>query len=581
MDDSPKAGRISDVASSHINFSESKAILIVAIFGIVILLPLIVWGIPAGGDLTNHYRFALPFSESIRSGNLYPGWLAESNNGFGDARFRFYPPGLYYLLAGFKLVTGWYWASVLAFTLLSILGGLGMYFWARGSYSVQVAMWSGLFYIIAPYHLNEIYQASLLSEYAACAVLPFVFGFAERTIRLRGTANVAGLAASYAILVVTNLPLAVIGSWAVLVYAVFLLRPQYLRSNLIRLAMGVFVGLLASSSFWTSVIWELPWIRGSSVHVTTYYDYRSNFLFSPAALTNRNTWYANLLALAVVGFLLPALILLKKKATSGPGADSVQPNSRSIAILTVFSFLMATELSRPLWLIIPKLRDVEFPWRWLAITSMAGSILLGASIPRWKQLRRIDFRPVYLVPLMAIVLSLFFIITQIVWDSDYLSRARFNSVLVDIRGTGSIKDWMPAWVTDNLNPYLMKDRVEANSRKVTIESWEPEQRIFQIAAGPPTDIRVRTFYYPLWKASTGNQTLATKPAADGALLISLPAEASRVTLSFTEPARVQKFRVVTAVGWMLIAVLCFFDFRRAKFAQRPGSVAETIDLVGR
>ena len=108
---------------------ERKEILAIILIGVAALIPMMVWGIPSGGDLPNHFRFAQPFYDSIRNGHIYPGWLSESNYGFGDARFRFYPPGLYYLLAVFKAATSWYWASLLSFALLSVLGGLGAYFW--------------------------------------------------------------------------------------------------------------------------------------------------------------------------------------------------------------------------------------------------------------------------------------------------------------------------------------------------------------------------------------------------------------------------------------------------------------------
>src|SRR6185295_8465757 len=104
---------------------ERRAIFTIIIVGIAAMIPMMIWGIPSGGDLPNHFRFVQPFYESIRSGNLYPSWLAESNYGFGDARFRFYPPGLYYLLSLFKSGTGWYAASLLTFTFLSVAGGLG------------------------------------------------------------------------------------------------------------------------------------------------------------------------------------------------------------------------------------------------------------------------------------------------------------------------------------------------------------------------------------------------------------------------------------------------------------------------
>ena len=79
--------------------------MIVAVVAIAVLLPIMIFGIPNGADLPNHLRFALPFYESIQTGNFHPGWLAESNYGLGDPRFIFYPPGLYYLLSAARMLT--------------------------------------------------------------------------------------------------------------------------------------------------------------------------------------------------------------------------------------------------------------------------------------------------------------------------------------------------------------------------------------------------------------------------------------------------------------------------------------------
>ena len=86
--------------------TELRLTIVVAAVGIAVLLPIIIFGIPYGADLANHLRFAQPFYEGLQSGHWSPAWLAESNDGFGDARFRFYPPGLYYLLAASRLLTG-------------------------------------------------------------------------------------------------------------------------------------------------------------------------------------------------------------------------------------------------------------------------------------------------------------------------------------------------------------------------------------------------------------------------------------------------------------------------------------------
>src|SRR2546430_10389609 len=133
--------------------------------------------------------------------------------GFGGAIFRFSPPALYYLLALARSVTGnWYVATASTFVILSMAGPLGVYWWAREFTSSNTAMLAGIFYAVAPYHLNQLFQALLLAEFAAAAVLPFAFLFAERVCRQRRARDVAGLAGAYELLVLTHLPLPVIGS---------------------------------------------------------------------------------------------------------------------------------------------------------------------------------------------------------------------------------------------------------------------------------------------------------------------------------------------------------------------------------
>src|SRR5437764_6378366 len=349
-----------------------KALVIVSLVGLAAMLPAIVSGIPNGADLANHYRFAQPFSEAIQHGNFTPGWLAESNYGLGDPRFRFYPPGLYYLLALGRYLTGNFYAStLLTFTLLSILGGLGLYFWARVYLAPRWALLAGIIYIIVPYHRNECYQASLPSEYAACSILTFAFAFVARICKgSKGTRDVAGLALSFALLILTHLPLTVIGGLSLLLYALLNLERGKIRVTLSKLALGVGVGLAASAFFWVRMISELRWIQAGEVQPNSYYDYSVNFLFSPASLENRNTWYANLLALAMIGFFLPSLALIKRARGSKNGTR----NLRALALLLALSFLMATALSRPLWAAIPQLQSVQFPWRWLSIASMAGAL---------------------------------------------------------------------------------------------------------------------------------------------------------------------------------------------------------------
>src|SRR5207244_5771997 len=171
---------------------------------------------------------------------------------------RFYPPGLsYLLLIGRVLLGNWYVSALFAFFVLTLLGGLGAYFWARVFMAPSSAMWAGVLYIFPPYHLNELFQSSLLAEYAAAAILPFAFGFTERICRGGGRRDMAGLAASYAALVLTHTPLTVIGSYALLPYALVCLvssNRKLVRKTIARLTAGIGLDLLASAGFWVTSV---------------------------------------------------------------------------------------------------------------------------------------------------------------------------------------------------------------------------------------------------------------------------------------------------------------------------------------
>ncbi|HEV7682264.1 MAG TPA: 6-pyruvoyl-tetrahydropterin synthase-related protein [Pyrinomonadaceae bacterium] len=533
---------------------EWRAIAIVTAVGLVVIIPIIIWGIPVGPDLHNHYRFAIAFHDSLISGKLYPGWLAPSNFGYGDARVRFYPPGLYFLFSGARMLVGWYSATIVIFLFLSILGCLGVYFWARSLSSTRIAIWAGIAYAIAPYHMNQVYRSSLLAEYAACSVLPFAFAFLDRICRKGKAADVAGLAFAFALLILLNLPLTLIGGLSLVVYAFLRLKREIFWRTLAKLALASLTALAATAFFWTTVVAELPWIKGNTVDANVYYDYRVNFLFSPSNLINYGAWYTNLLGVITIAFLLPALVFFKRTLFAKESDRAL----KAIFLMTLISLLMATELSRPIWFIVPKLREVQFPWRWLGVTSMFGSILLASSIPQWTEKLRSSFRPRDLAVGFALALSLLFVAYQVVWDAEYLQGEEFVAKFPNSRGAPSFKDWRPRWAKDIAELKKMSADVEADSRLVTIKSWEPEHRAFHISEGSPAEARVRTYYYPLWTATAQGVALSVHPADDGAIQITIPPGDTDVELIFREPRRVAIARIVSAVGWVLIAGLFGF-----------------------
>jgi hypothetical protein len=534
----------------------AKGLIGISLVAIAIMAPTLIWGMPSSRDLTNHFRFALPFYDSLRAGNFHPGWLAESNSGFGDASFRFYPPALYYLLALFRLVIGnWFAATITTATFLFALGGFGVFFWARALGQERNAMWAGILYTAAPYHLNQFFQSFMLAEFAAAAILPFVFAFTERVCQRRRAPDMAGLAACYAILILTHLPLAVIASVALLLYAVVRREKQNFLKTLGCLAGSVAIGLAASSFYWITMLAELSWIRADRINPDPSVDYRQNFVLSTFSTDYLNVWWMNILLLMTAAMFWPAVALLWRSARSS--LRNHQPENgkaiKAMAAVLLLTIFMATPLSRPLWNLIRPLRETQFPWRWLAITSIICPLLLVTAIPFWKNLGRAHKRSLTLLAAGTAAIALSFSASHIIREAFWLTPHQFEKRLAEIPGSESVSQWWPASVHEPVQ--VMSVPVAANSRPVTIESWTPERRVFSVGPGAPVDARIRTFFYPHWTATAAGVNLSVRADKDGAILIALPDNATRVTLEFREPPRVRRAAVLSLVGWMVVAFL--------------------------
>lgn len=544
--------------SRLINLITSRfgAYALVALAGLAALAPAIVSGIPAGRDLPSHLRFAQPFYNAISAGILHPGWGADANGGFGDPGIRFYPPALYYLLAATRAVSGsWYAGILLGFIALSILGAIGTYFWARCFLPRNLAVVAGVLYAFVPYHINELYGASLLAEYAAASIAPFAFAFVVRVCRGQRLRDIAGLAVTFALLVLTNLPVAIIGSLSLGFYALLNIERRTFRRALAALVVAVVLGLAASAFYWNTLVAELSWLKNASLtrneELSVYFDYRRNFVFSPFTLGNTNSWLSSMFTLATLAMAFAPLVMLFSAYRKKLGRGLI-----TVFALFGFSLFMATDLSRPLWAVIPKLKEVQFPWRWLVISSCALPLLVAASIPFWKEQMRGKFRWAGILALGGLLVALSYSGARM-RDANYLPRFEFEFGSKTSFGNDSLDYWLPVWVSERPKP--MPSEVEARDRTVSINSWLPQSRAFTIGPGAEQEVRVRTFYYPHWVATGSGEKLKVRPAYDGSLLISVPTAQTTVQLEFEEPRRTRIAVVVSLASWLLMLLGFFFS----------------------
>jgi hypothetical protein len=169
-------------------------------------------------------------------------------------------------------------------------------------------------------------------------------------------------------------------------------------------------------------------------------------------------------------------------------------------------------------------------------------------------------RPVSLTLIGITAIALSFTILQIIRPAIFRNHAAFDQMVTSLEGSESNEGLLPVWVSGK--PRTMAQPVEAAGRDIQVTSWSATQREFRIGAGDSTEVRLRTFYYPYWKATAEGKQLTTSPANDGALLVSVPPTATIVNVKFVEPTTTHIAGGVSILGLLVIALFFANRFRK-------------------
>lgn len=273
---------------------------------------------------------------------------------------------------------------------------------------------------------------------------------------------------SYSLLILFNLPFALLGTLAPAAYALVLLTRSSDRASALRLLAGVLLGAAVSCFYWLPVARELSWKSPSGEGQGEWFTYSRNFIFRPSPSEMGDWWLTFLLTYTLL-VAAPAVVLprARRRAASAP------------AVVALFAFLMATPLSKPVWDALAPLRETQFPWRWLTITAASVSVLVALALRELARMRRTRLRPLALLLAGLCVVGLSFTVTQLIKGSTYRGRAEFNGTVGSLRGSETNRDFLPVWA----KPIAGDDRqrVEAAGRAV-----EPAGRLDGLTTPSPS-----------------------------------------------------------------------------------------------
>jgi 6-pyruvoyl-tetrahydropterin synthase-like protein len=518
-----------------------SAILLAAALGAVAILPILIFGNVSGHDVAFHLPNWIDVARHWHEGVFYPHWSSGGHYGYGDPRFIIYPPfswllgGLLALvLPGAMLQGAYVWVCVAA-------NALGAYRLAREWFSQPAALWVVALYATNPYLILVYTHRCAYSELLASAVFPIAFLFATRTVRSgrEGMRAALAMAAAFACIWLSNVPAAVLGSYALGFVLLWLAIRERSLGPVVRGGCAMALGLALAAFYILPIALEMSWIQSEGAFAGGL-SLWNNFLFHRSDDADHTAFNLLVSALACGEMALAgAAFPIALRRIRSEGSQSNELMRHGLPALCAVAALYAVILfpwSEPLWRILPRIWMAEFPWRSLYILNIALALAIVAAVRHAK-------RPAVWATLAGVLWLAAggAIFSLAPWDPSEIHEL-IQAAHSERGYEGVVDEFLPVAVDpDALDadaPRLVAiddsgEELKDSGITFTVILWNAEEKRFMVDSAAPARIRLHLVNYRAWLATLNGARLNTQTEDDsGQMVIPVPAGHSDVRIWF-------------------------------------------------
>ena len=528
------------------------------LWGLVLGFPLLSKGFPVlGHDFWAHTTWGGHFAQQFWSGEIYPRWLINHNEGLGSPTFFFYPPLPFWLTAWLSPffpdesapVSALAWVA----TAMLVLSGWFTYLWLRESVPARAAVLAAAIYQVAPYHLViNLYQRAAFAEFCAMTWFPLIL-FAAHRVSQRRERYFLLLALATAFLSLTHLLSLLIFGPIVPAYAALLAAPgRKLRASAATaLAMGLGLGLsgaylIPAVTLQPNVSMHVLW-QGWGHYQQYLYDWK-------LVLAADQHVFLLLLLLSLVSNIVVATLLYLLACLAGTSTSAAQPiEARAQPIhfwmlLVLAVGFMLTKPSDFLWQILTPLQRIQFPWRQVSLLTVAVTALFAQAAAGLRPGMSLSQR--LAVWAIVIITSCWLMVTALdgLQILSQTPQPELNRLAQDAW------EYKPRWVqSDDFgravkhardpDGHTPKARLSTEGQ-ISVVHWRPRDIKLLIESPRDSVLTVYQFFFPGWKALMDGQTpIQVQPSQPhGLVTLAMPAGSHSVELRMTPNER---------NGWLL------------------------------
>jgi hypothetical protein len=372
-------------------------------------------------------------------------------------------------------------------------------------------------------------------------------------------------------------------------------------AHLLRASFAAVLGIALTALYLLPAAREQSWVDLRAAVDYPVFNIENNWLFAHHADAQLAPFQhflhrASMLAAFTIGVALLGLVVLlvrRKHGAENPSAPLARPLWIPLALIPIAVLTLQFPISLPIWNLLPKLRFLQYPWRWVLVVEAPMAIFFAAAVWPAAGARRRQRAVV------AGVCAAFFLTTTYFAAKTFLRVCKEGDTVADLfdqyRGGGGLEG------TDEYEPpdsdhwkiaTGLPDACFSSAADTTlgvadapdaIPAWRPEQGSCEATASArlrqPEHLRIdavtahpgflilRLLSYPAWRITVNGQPASpADPRDDGLIAVPVPEGRVEVAVDGTTTPDVVAGRCVSAVAFLLLVGLGFLERKRSEAA---------------
>ena len=319
-------------------------------------------------------------------------------------------------------------------------------------------------------------------------------------------------------------------------------------------------------------VYEQRWVNIGQA-LSSGLEPAQNFLYTTIEDPDHNAfnWIASSVALVLM--VLTAIAALLARSTSknqddGKAAGKLWP---VMVLLAVAAVILMIRPSSILWELLPKLRFIQFPWRWMGILAAPYAFFAAAAMARGRWIWMS-------VVIVAVAGTATFLVRKAWWDSNDIPV--LEDAIASGRGFDGTDEYDP--ISDDHTDLPGKaPRLEILPAKgaepsvpqaeIRILRWTAEAKELSVMSPHPVRLAIRLLDYPAWRVEVNGRRVRPQSRETTAqMILPVAAGTNRIELTFVRtPDR-------TLGGWLsavslLALVAAFWGVPVRQFRKHPST----------